>query len=124
MENRLTISLAGSTSSSGIGVRSLVTELEQAAQRRHPLALVVDQLGVLLEDRVLAGAGGVLQLEHGVRVEQVVLALAAPLVLAADLELAVRALVRPVQVGQPMPGRDVGGDVGRGRCRRSDRSGR
>ena len=88
-----------------------VAELQQPAQRGHPLALVVDQPGVLLEDRVLAGAGGVLQLEHRVRVEQVVLALAAPLVLAADLELAVRPLVGPVQVGQRVPGRDVGGDV-------------
>ena len=88
-----------------------VLELEQAAQRCHPLALVVDQLGVLLEDRVLPGARGVLQLEHRVRVEQVVLALAAPLVLAADLELAVRALVGPVQVRQRVAGGDVVGDV-------------
>ena len=88
-----------------------VFELQQAAQRRHPLALVVDQLGVLLEDRVLPGAGRVLQLEHRVRVEQVVLALAAPLVLAADLEFAMRPLVGPVQVGQRVPGGDVVGDV-------------
>ncbi len=52
-----------------------------------------------------------LQLEHRVRVEQVVLALAAPLVLAADLELAVRPLVGPVQVRQRVPGGDVVGDV-------------
>ena len=52
-----------------------------------------------------------LQLEHRVRVEQVVLALAAPLVLAADLELAVRPLVGPVQVRQRVAGRDVVGDV-------------
>ena len=52
-----------------------------------------------------------LQLEHRVRVEQVVLALAPPLVLAADLELAVCPLVGPVQVGQLMPRSDVGGDV-------------
>ncbi len=88
-----------------------VAELQQAAQRGHPLALVVDQPGVLLEDRVLAGAGRVLQLEHRVRVEQVVLALAAPLILAADLELAVRPLVGAVQVSQRMPGRHVVGDV-------------
>ena len=41
--------------------------------------------GVLLEDVVAARPGGVLQPEHGLRVEQVQLALAAPLVLAADL---------------------------------------
>ena len=103
--------MAGSTSSIGIGCAHAVAELEQAAQRRQPLGLVVDELGVLLEDRVLPGAGGVLQLEHRVRVEQVVLALAAPLVLAAHLELAVRALVGTVQVGERVPGGDVGGDV-------------
>ena len=52
-----------------------------------------------------------LQLEHGVGVEQVVLALAAPLVLAADLELAVRTLVGAVQVGQRVAGGHVVGDV-------------
>ena len=107
----MTISLAGSTSSSGTGGRGPSTEFEQAAQRRQPLALVIDQRRVLLEDLVPAGAGGVLQLEHGLRVEQVVLALAAPLVLPADLELAVRALVGPVQEGQRVPGGDLGGDV-------------
>ena len=88
-----------------------VFELQQATQRGHPLALVVDQPGVLLEHLVLPGAGGVLQLEHRVGVEQVILALAAPLVFAADLELAMRPLVGPVEVGQRVPGRDVGGDV-------------
>ena len=88
-----------------------VLELQQTAQRRHLLALVVDQLGVLLEDRVLPGAGGVLQLEHRVGVEQVVLALAAPLVLAAHLEFTVCPLIGTVQIGQRVPGRDVVGDV-------------
>ncbi len=40
-----------------------------------------------------------------------VLALATPLVLAADLEFAVRPLVGTVQVGQRVAGRDVVGDV-------------
>ncbi len=62
---------------------------EQAAQ--GPAArLVVDQPGVFLEDVVAARPGGVLQLEDGLRVEQVRLTLAAPLVLAADRQLAVR----------------------------------
>ena len=108
----MTISLAGSTSSSGIGARTPVAEFQQPAQRRHPLALVVDQPAVLLEDLVLPGAGGVLQLEHGVRVEQVVFAFATPLVFPAHLEFAVRTFVGPVQEGQRVPGRDVGGDVG------------
>ena len=60
-------------------------ELEQAAQRRAAPALIVHELRVLLEDRVLAAARRVLQLEDRVRVEQVVLAVAAPLVLAARL---------------------------------------
>ena len=51
------------------------------------LVLLVDGARVLLEDRVLAAARRVLQLEHRLRVEQVVLAVAAPLVLAARLEL-------------------------------------
>src|SRR5690606_32702015 len=68
-------------------------EFEQTAQRGHPLALVVDEPGVLLEDLVLTGAGRVLQLEHRVRVEQVVLTLPAPLVFAADLQFAVRPLL-------------------------------
>ena len=52
-----------------------------------------------------------LQLEHRVRVEQVVLALAAPLVLAAHLELAVRPLVGTIQVRERVPDGDVVGDV-------------
>ena len=88
-----------------------VLELQQPAQRGHQLALDVDQRGVLLEHRILPGAGRVLQLEHGVGVEQVVLALTAPLVLPADLEFAVRALVGAVQVGQLVASGDVRGDV-------------
>ena len=42
------------------------------------------RLAVLLEDVEALGPGGVLQLEHRLGVEEVVLALAAPLVLAAD----------------------------------------
>ena len=90
------------------------TELEQAAQRCHPLALVVDETGVLLEDLVLPGAGGVLQLEDRLGVEEVILALPAPLVVPTHLEFAMRAFVRPVQVGQPVAGGHVGGDVVQG----------
>ena len=52
-----------------------------------------------------------LQLEHGVGVEQVVFALASPLVLPADFEFTVRTLVGPIQVGQLVADGDVGGDV-------------
>ncbi len=51
--------------------------------------MIVDEGGVLLEDVVAALSGGVLQLEHRVGVEEVVLALSAPLVLAAHLKGAV-----------------------------------
>ncbi len=72
-----------------------VRELEQAAQCRELARLVVDELGVLLVDVPALGAGRVLELEHRVGVEEVVLALAAPLVLTAEVEVAVRALVGP-----------------------------
>ena len=61
-------------------------ELEQAPQGGQATRLVVDQAGVLLEDVVAAGPRGVLQLEHRLRVEEVVLALPPPLVLAAELQ--------------------------------------
>ena len=49
--------------------------------------LVVDERRVLLEDAVLAAARRVLQLEHRVGIEQVIFAVAAPLVLAAPLQI-------------------------------------
>src|SRR6185436_5489762 len=67
--------------------RRVRLEAEQPAQRRAVLVLHVDRLRVLLEDLVLAGAGRVLQLVHRLRVEEVVLTVAAPLVFAARLEL-------------------------------------
>src|SRR5579863_8377581 len=48
-------------------------ELEEAAQRREARRLVVDRRRVLLEDPVPLGTGGVLELEDGPRVEEVVL---------------------------------------------------
>ena len=97
VEKRLTISEAGSTSS--IGDRLAVgLEAEQAAQRHQALGLLVHTVRVLLEDVVAAGARGVLEAEDRLRVEQVRLALAAPLVLAAYVQGAVR-------------GRDAGGRV-------------
>ena len=111
MENRLTISPTGSTSSIGIGRPHAVLEGEQAAQRRQLAGLVVDQRRVLLEDVVALGPGGVLQLEHRLRVEQVDLALAPPLVLAAELEPAVGTLLGPARMGDGVAGGDLGGDL-------------
>ena len=63
------------------------------------LRLIVDEAGVLLEDVVALGTRGVLQLEHRLGVEQVVFALAAPLVLATELEPAVGPLLGAARVG-------------------------
>src|SRR5262249_34938277 len=48
----------------------------------HAFALIVHEFRVLAEDLLLAGARGVLELEDRVGVEEVVFAVAAPLVLA------------------------------------------
>jgi hypothetical protein len=92
VEKRLTISLDRLDLLDRDRRARALLELEQAAQRGQ-VRLVVDQLRVLLEDLVALGAGGVLQLEDGLGVEQVVLALAAPLVLAADPQVAVGGLL-------------------------------
>ncbi len=96
-----------------------VLEAEQAAQRHQPLGLLVDAAGVLLEHVVLAGPRGVLQPEDGLGVEQVQLALAAPLVLAADLELAVGRRDAAHGVGDAVPDRPPPRRSRRGRCRRA-----
>ncbi len=59
------------------------SDLEEAAQGAEPLGLVVHHAAVLLEDVLAARARAVLQPEYRLRVEQVELAVAAPLVLAA-----------------------------------------
>ena len=63
------------------------TQLQQPAQGREPLALIVDEPGVLLENRVLAASRRVLQLEHRVGIEEVILAVATPLVFATGIQL-------------------------------------
>ena len=86
----MTIDETDSTSSIGTGGRDAGPQLEQPAQGHQVLGLVVDELGVLAEDVVAARARRVLQPEHGVGVEQVRRAVAAPLVLAAVLQALVR----------------------------------
>ena len=85
-----------------------VVELEQAAQRGHVLRAVVDQLRVLLEDGVVVLARRLLQLVHGLRVEQVVLPTLAPLVLAAGVEAA--AVRLELRVGGAVAHAGLGGD--------------
>ena len=94
------------------GLAHPLLEGEQAAQGRESFRLVVDQGRVLLEDVVPGRPGGVLQLEHGPGVEQVVLALATPLVLATDPQVAVGGLGRVGQVGEAMAFGHLGGDLG------------
>ena len=85
---RAMIDAAGSTSSSGTGVAASRSE---SSPRRVASCrdCVVDERRVLLEDLVALGPSGVLQLEDGLRVEEVVLPLATPLVLPADAQLTV-----------------------------------
>ena len=66
-------------------------EIEQAPQRRPLPVLIVHEGGVLPVNPLLAAARRMLQLEHRLRVEQVVLAVAPPLVLATRLQLVVLA---------------------------------
>ena len=97
---RLTMLSTGSTSSMG-NRRGRRLQLEQPAQRRALLALIVHEARVFLEDRVLAAPRRVLQLEHGVGVEQVILAVAAPLILAARLEIG--RCTWPLRIRAPVP---------------------
>ena len=61
-------------------------QFQQAAQRAGLLGLVVDQLGVILERLVIAVAAGLLQLVDGLRIEQMGLAIRAPLIIAARIQ--------------------------------------
>ena len=70
--------------------------------------LVVDQRGILLEDLVIAVAAGRLQRVNGFRIEQVKLAVLAPLVMAAGVEH--MAVDLAVGKGQLMPGLHFPGD--------------
>ena len=88
-------------------VRSSNRPRSVAACRGQP----VDQRGVLLEDVVALRTRAVLQLEHGLRVEQVDVALATPLVLATELQLAVGALLGPTRVRLGVAGGHLGGDL-------------
>jgi hypothetical protein len=109
VEKRLTISLDRLDLVDGDRLAAGL-EAEQAAQRHQPLGLLVHAVRVLLEDVVAAGARGVLEAEDRLRVEQVRLALAAPLVLAADVEGAVRGRDAAGRVRLRVPGGDLLGD--------------
>ncbi len=82
-------------------------EGEQPPQGHQPGRLLVDPPGVLAEHVEPARPGGVLQAEDRLGVEQVRLALAAPLVLAAHVEPPVRVVRAVRRVGLGVPGRDL-----------------
>ena len=67
--------------------RPISLEREEAPERGQVRVLGVDEGRVLLEDHVLLRAGSVLELEDRVGVEEVVLPVPAPLVLAAPVQL-------------------------------------
>src|SRR5262249_42372263 len=70
----------------GHGLPAFGVEVHEAAQRAKAARLIVDELRVFLEDLEIAGAASVLELVGRLRVEEVVLAFAAVLVVAADVE--------------------------------------
>src|SRR5256712_548497 len=74
-------------------------ELEETAECAKPLALLVHHLRVLAEDIFTAAAGGVLKAEHCLGVEEGILAVATPLVLAAPGQL----VAPTVLVREPSP---------------------
>ncbi len=95
-----------STSSMGTGFDLL--EVEQPAQGAPVAALFVDERGILLENLVAARAHRRLQLVDGLRIEQVILAVLAPLVLAAGVEHV--PVDRPVRESPLVPEQDFLGD--------------
>ena len=90
---RFTISLAGSTSSSGTGVLALA-DLHQPAQSAELPALVVDEVGELFEGLGIIIANRMLQLGDGLRIQQMMLAADAVLIAAADSQLRLEAAGR------------------------------
>ena len=82
---RFTISLAGSTSSSGTGFLALLDH-HQAAQCAQVAALLVDQVGVFLESLEAALPHGMLQFADRSGIQQVIFAIDAEMILAADRE--------------------------------------
>src|SRR5581483_4307318 len=71
-------------------------------------ALLVDQSGIFLKEFVTVGSDGGLQLVNRLRIEQVVLAVVAPLILAARLQDV--AIDRTIREGASMPRQGFLGD--------------
>ncbi len=82
-------------------------ELHQAAQRHEAVRRVVDVVCVLLEHRVVAALRGLLQQEDRLGVVEVLLAGAAPLVVAAGAQVAVRRGGPLVRIGHTVADRHL-----------------
>ena len=65
----------------------VVLEMKEAAQGAEMLVLIVDEVGVFLKSGWIVGADGVLNLADGERIEQVVFAALAVLIMAANDEV-------------------------------------
>ena len=81
--------------------RTAGLELQQTAQRAEVLRLVIDELRVLLEDRVTAGTHRLLQSVDGFGIEKVGFTIIAPLILATHGEHVTVDL--PFGVGRVVP---------------------
>ena len=84
-------------------------QTHQTSEGREMGRLLVDRLGVLLEHLVALRPGGMLELEHRLRIEEVDLAFATPLVLATDPPLAMGLFARTLQVCEVMTAGDLFG---------------
>ncbi len=91
----------------GNGPRLVYLEVKEAADGREPAALVVDEVGELLEALEVVGLGGVLKLGDRVRVVHVVLAVTAPLDVAALAQVRVPSDAAR-RVGKTMPSARLG----------------
>ena len=86
-------------------------ESEKPAQSGEPACLLVYRSGVFLEDVVAARAGGVLQTEDRLRIEEVILPFSAPLIFASFAQLSVRPLGAVLGKGDFMAARHFFGKM-------------
>ena len=86
-------------------------ESEKPAQGSEPACLLVYRGGVFLEDVVAARAGGVLQTEDRLRIEEVILPFSAPLIFASFAQLSVRPLGAVLGKGDFMAARHFFGKM-------------
>ena len=105
--NRFTISSTDSTSSIGSGF-SANLKSSRPRKRAEVRRLVVDQLGVFAVNFFAAEAAGDLQFVNRLRIEQMIFAAVAPLILAAGVER--DAVDRAVRKRVAMPRQNFLGD--------------